>query len=194
MKRELSMNEDRINGILAKNMKAHGDIENVRAEIREGFFILKLFTNFPTNPVICLSLMPDRISSTGKDYSIQFQIRELYVESPEGSRQESFLTKENLDRFVEAQLGQIEFLRKQGDVILMEVGKETELGAMAELAPDLVEKAIRTSRILCRFRELVIETEISDWDIKSALLKNPAAISSFFANGGGMKGFMDRFR
>lgn len=184
MKREFQIKENKINEMIQKNMKESRDIERIISEIHEGYFIIKLRMNFPTNPVICIEIIPEKMWEENDIYKMLLRKRrKIYIENMPENALGPGLSGEKLDAFAEMKLNETGFFTVQGADITMGIEKTSELGAYADLAPDLVRKAISTSRLICKEAELIIETEVSDWDIKAAILKNPGAIGNLFANG-----------
>ena len=193
LKREFTFSEARINEMLLKNVKENRDIEKISTEIHVGFFIIKLHTNFPTNPIICAPLVPEKIWDDGKTYKLMLKKKSrMYVDGMDEGALGQSLSGDKLDSFAELKMNETDFISANGDEITLKIEKSSELGMYADLAPELVAKAIASSKLICEEKVLIVETEVSEWDIKAAILKNPGAIGNIFANG--INGIKDKNR
>ena len=172
MRREFTISESKINEMLEKKIEPSLDIEKVSSEIHPGYITIKFFTRFPTNPVICVELVPESISDDGKAYKLFLKKKSaIYIEDSERSPWGQALDREKLNSFAEEKMNQTDFISVKGDEITLKIEKDSDIGKYAEIAPELVAKAIATSSVICKEKELVVETEVSDSDIKAALLK-----------------------
>lgn len=184
LKREFTFSETKINEMLIRNMRENRDIEKISAELHEGFFIIKLHTSFPTNPVICVSLVPEKIWDDGKTYKLMLKKKsKIYIDGMNEGDLGQALAGDRLDGFAELKMNETDFISANGDEITLKIEKSSELGMYADLAPELVAKAISSSKVICEEKVLIVETEVSEWDIKAAILKNPGAIGNILANG-----------
>ena len=172
MKREFAISESKINEMLEKKIDPSLDIEKVSTEIHPDYITIKLFTSFPTNPVICVELVPESIMDDGKMYKILLKKKSaIYIEGAESSPWGQALDRDKLNSFAEDKMNETDFISVKGDEITLKIEKDSDIGKYAEIAPELVAKAIATSSVICKEKELVVETEVSDIDIKAALFK-----------------------
>ena len=172
MKREFTISESKINEMLEKKIEPSLDIEKVSSEIHSGYITIKFFTSFPTNPVICVELVPESMLDEGKAYKLLLKKKSaIYIEGAESSPWGQALDREKLNGFAEEKMNETDFISVKGDEITLKIEKNSDIGKYAEIAPELVAKAIATSSVICKEKELVVETEVSDTDIKAALLK-----------------------